>query len=267
MDKYLFGISMHNCGSTAMAYILWKCQNVFMMREVEGVSYFKGRPNLGPHDEDWKLPRLFSERLDVVANRDKYNWDNIKQEWHKQWTKFSTKKPKTSPVFFEKSPVTGIWVADQLKAHFSPAYFFSIVRNPYLVVEGIHRRRHNGYTLHRIATHVCKCLEKQLDLLLDTPTSNYVHFKYEDMCKKPDEIGKAFVDMMPELSDINMRQQNIGGQWGPLQNKNVHYSRNINDEFIGKVNAVFNEYETVIRTAGYLLYQDKKELMNEISNS
>lgn len=129
-----------------------------------------------PHPRRLGVSRTWTRRLDV------FRWDEeapdecveaIVFDWLRQFA-------LGSGVLLEKSPPNTVR-ARWLQRHFAPARFVAIVRNPFAVAEGIHRRE--GVDLATAARHWRVANE----ILLEDweRLERKVLLKYEDLCREP----------------------------------------------------------------------------------
>lgn len=218
-DRILFIVGMHNGGTTMFDNIIKRCKQAVPLSR-EGCSFFKHMPELGPFDMHYNLPRLCTERLDVFANDDNYDWPAIKELWVKHWTSHHKatrlRQQGKSRVFVEKSPSVNIFVAPMLAREFEDAIFLLTIRDPYAIVEGMHRRNLADWKLdaplQRYAKHWIKCASAMKDLMEDEHwyrEGSWVFCKYEDFCEDSTELFEQLKYMLPELEDLSSNP--VGG--------------------------------------------------------
>ncbi len=104
------------------------------------------------------------------------------------WARFYPRRPG---ILLEKSPPNTIrsrW----LQRHFQPCRFLAIVRNPYAVCEGIHRRE--GISLEEAALHWRRGHEFLLEDLSFLERSFF--FTYEAFCANPPKHLQRFEEFL-----------------------------------------------------------------------
>lgn len=175
MSCYLFVLCPPYCGST----LLWK-----LLSTSQNVSAFASEGQFLPavaevmRDKPWQADHALP-------------WDDIKAQWDQQWD-------HGKPVLLEKSP-PNLVRAEAIAAHFNPARFIIMVRNPYAHAEGLIRR--NGWPVKRAANFAAMCLRKQWhnrQVLADT-----LVLTYESLVADPAGACEKLVAFEPALQDID----------------------------------------------------------------
>ena len=110
-QRYAFILCPPYCGSTLMSQILASSKNV-SINNPEGTCEGQTPPQVREH---LFVENRWDENLQI-------DWPLVKRVWETHW---DTKKP----VLLEKSP-PNILRAKQIEAHFEPAFFFAMWRNP-----------------------------------------------------------------------------------------------------------------------------------------
>jgi hypothetical protein len=173
-----------------------------------------------PNDDRCKLPRrLFAlypstYRL-TEADLLRFNFDGILRDWAEYWD-------TSKRVLFEKCPANATRMR-LLQAAFPDARFMGIVRNPYVVCEGIRRRR--GHPLEDCARH---WREANRIMLEDAGHVNhFLLISYEYLTKSLNEAMEevwSFLEIPPITLKENevFDRHNITNTPQPVRNMNPH---------------------------------------------
>lgn len=185
---------MHNSGSTLIAHAIRRCKNAGVFDnhfcEASSLPEFRGNaPNL----------RSRIERPDPL----KYNWFNIRRLMLAQW-------PPNKLVLFDKSPVHGLFNADEYTKFGEHVNFIVLMRNPYAYCEGVKRRMKEQQLLVSVkdaANFWLECARRQIQNFSSAESALCI--TYEWLCANPDIAEEVFRDFMPELDDFS-----LSGEWG-----------------------------------------------------
>ena len=224
VEKFLFIICMNNSGSTLLEHILSRCRNAVGLpppggpdHQVNGQRFVKAYM---PTPDRLKCRRTWSEQAAILQDELRYQWSAIRGIWREHWAcnpKFGTANPR---VFLEKSP-PNVFRAAMLQKHFANSFFILMQRNPYAVAEGIRRRAQ--IPIGRCVEHWVRCAQQQIrneQLLHRTISLNY-----EDLCERPDMCRQRVIDLIPQLDDIDVRQQvTVHSLDGHLQQPILNYN-------------------------------------------
>jgi hypothetical protein len=124
------------------------------------------------------VPRLFGMRLDVFRwTEDSDSTPALRAKY--DWSRYFPAAPGHLLVKSPENTVRTRW----LQRNFSPSRFVAIIRSPYAVCEGTHRRE--GHSLASAAEHWVRVNECLLD---DLPSLQHALLvRYEDFCQRPTE--------------------------------------------------------------------------------
>ncbi|MGE0494600.1 MAG: sulfotransferase [Vulcanimicrobiota bacterium] len=253
VEHHLFVICPNNSGSTFLRNALATSRATWNLpREGQHTFGFAG-----PSSRALGAATIWATRPQWVAafqNPANFDWVTTRRAWYFQ--AFSRSAGAT--VFVEKSPPF-LLLVDQLVDSFSDARFLFMVRDPYATAEGISRRLClAGYErqerLALAALHLALCLEAQAENL-----RRYGHlgtfFSYEDMCDRPQQVQAQIAGLMPQLADLDLRQQlPVKGSYDePLRNMNEQQWGRLSGEDLATLNRVYGECEALLANFGYRL--------------
>lgn len=142
----------------------------------------------------------FLPELEPVMRQDPWNaevsmpWPRIKQVWDTYWD-------QEKPLLLEKSP-TNILRTDEISAHFSPAYFLLMVRNPYAHCEGLIRR--NQWNAKQAAEFTVRCMRQQAKN--KDSLKNTFCFTYEQLTAETEMISRKIESFIPKLGKLQSEQ-------------------------------------------------------------
>ncbi len=175
--RYLFVLCPPYCGSTLLWKLLATSSRVSALPQ-EGQFLPEVEPIMRerPWDRDNALP-----------------WPRIKAAWETYWD-------HDKPVLLEKSP-PNIVRAAAIAAHFEPAQFIIMVRNPYAHAEGLMRR--NEWPLRRAANFALMCLRTQAENAAQL--ANTLVLTYEDLVADPGGACARLAAFQPALDDMDPR--------------------------------------------------------------
>lgn len=202
--RYIFITGVTNSGTGFLRFLMTPHPKISMLQK-EGQHYCK----ILPSDHKFKLKRrLFALYPEVYRwekkHLDKINVSVIKNKFRKKWD-------LSKPILGEKSPHHMVRLEFWSEV-FSPAKFICIVRNGFVVAEGIRRRR--DHDIAECASHWNKAHEVMLE---DSPKVDLHIVKYEDLVSRPQEEMDKIFDFL-EVESINIKKnksiprQNIMGK-------------------------------------------------------
>ena len=207
VKTHLFIICPNNSGSTFLKNALATSSRTWnLVREGQNTFGFAGPRAVRKQALGWTSDPGW---MDEFCQPDNYDWPTTRRAWYFQ--AFSG-DPRAS-VFVEKSPPF-LLIVDQLSRAFSNARFLFMVRDPYAVIEGIVRRSpriwRNSVPLEQqaavAARHVMTCLKYQRRNVGEC-NGRGVFFTYERMCAEPEQVERSIASLVPELSDLTLRQR------------------------------------------------------------
>ena len=267
VTTHLFGICPNNSGSTFLQKALATCRATWNL-PVEGqrMTGFVGPVSFHPLEPGEPRPGLFwaAERrwLERFANPAAYNWRHSRVAWYFQ---AYASDPAASVFYTKSSP--HLVIVDELVRHFRNAKFLFMVRNPYAVCEGI-LRAYRRYRSHEPAALAALFPERTLDELAATHAvtclawqrrnvEKHGHrgtfFTYETMCAEPERVACAVRTLVPEIDDLNLRQQL------PVKDRYCETLNDMNARQIARLDArriaafshVFRRHRDVLDHFGY----------------
>ncbi len=254
IKTHLFIICCTNSGTTFVKNALATSKNTWnLFREGQHIFGFAG-----PSGIVLKAYKLWTTEglIDKFTDTKNYNWEKIKIAWYFQ--AFS-KNPEAS-VFVEKSPPF-LLIVEQLINQFKNPKFLFMVRNPYAVVEGIHRttwgKCRNVFTkeeyLSLAATQVINCLKIQKQNLENWGDYG-TFFTYEQMCEEPEKVEGLIKDLVPEMEDLVLRQKlKVKTYNEELRNMNAQQIERLTDENIEQINKIFLPDKDILDFFNYTL--------------
>lgn len=254
---------MHNSGSTLIQRYISRCANsVCFIDGTEGCAFWRRKKGQGiaPHDTHYHISRLLSLRPEVFYNQDNYNYDKIKELWQHHWAKSEEGKNIDQPVYFDKSPAIGIYMAEGLQRVFPDSQFLILMRDPYAVVEGTMRRTYGigkRYPAGLCAQHWLHCAKQQIKNFRELEFS--LLFTYEVLCEEPERIQEAIIDFVPQLNDIDLSQESnvwsitdkIGQDMKEIQSFNEQQFDNLKKQDVEDINSVLEGHADVLEFFGY----------------
>jgi hypothetical protein len=203
--KFLFVLCPPYAGSTLLDELLSTSSAVSCNHERghrEGQKLPEARPLM------WDMGR--AARWDESRRLD---WPAIRRVWMRYWD-------LSKPLLLEKSPPNLIRAAD-IEAHFEPAFFVCMVRDPYAQCESLMRRA--GFGPRAAAEFAVRCLEHQRRNVLGL--RHALMIRYEDLGERPGETCDRLVAFLPELGALDHRRRflahNESGTRMPISNLNA----------------------------------------------
>lgn len=254
VTTHLFVICPNHGGSTFLKEALATCRLTWNLRR-EGQHMFGFA---GPSSRATRTGLLWASEqrfIDLFTDDSSYDWPNIRRAWYFQ----AFARDPAATVFVTKSPPFLLNVAGLNRNFVNPRFLF-MVRNPYAVVEGIWRRRNKRKRPHFAATeilnaaarHAVTCLEYQRRNI-DAYPHNGRFFTYEAMCDKPACVEAKIRSLVPDLSDLRLRQRlKVKGTYDEmLTNMNERQIARLDAAQIHAVNRVFLAHRDVLDHFGY----------------
>ena len=178
-----------------------------------------------------------------------YDWTAIKRTWKQSWRKHPN-FDNDNRVFIEKSPhdVGRVHILEQ---EFPGTWFICQVRNPYIVAEGVKRRK--GCEIRRAAKHSIAMLNMQKQNV--THAQNVLAWRYEDLLPKS-HIIEEMVRTIPNLEDFSLQKSvpsnSIDGYLDRrIINLNNRQMASLNDKDIKIMNEEFDPYNNTLLFFGY----------------
>jgi len=173
-------------------------------------------------------------------------WPEIKRVWESYWD-------RGKPVWLEKSPPNLIRTGDIL-AHFQPAKFIIMVRNPYAQSEGLVRRNH--WSLAKAANFSLMCLRRQRENARTLEDATVL--TYEALVQDPAAACAQLTAFMPALGELDsgasFAVHSIDGTVErPITDLNARKIAALGAEGITALNAVFEPQRATLEDWGYPL--------------
>ncbi|MEM1326637.1 MAG: sulfotransferase, partial [Bacteroidota bacterium] len=238
-NKYLFILSPPYSGSTLLHQIISTSRNVSSNNTIEKTR------------EGQKLKEvrqiMFDDKLKRWNPDIEMPWRLIKNEWYKYWDTSKT-------ILLEKSPPNLIR-AFKIENEFVPCYFVSLMRNPYAIAEGWHRRHSETGDRERFISNLInwfKYQEKNLQGL-----NNILYVRYEHLVMNPQDVKQELINFLPELEDIDVDKKftshNTRNISIPITNLNAEKIARLDPLFIKYITSKLKPIESTIKYLGYEL--------------
>jgi predicted O-linked N-acetylglucosamine transferase (SPINDLY family) len=178
-------------------------------------------------------------------------WAEIRRIWTAHWD-------PEKPIMLDKSP-SFLMHADGLAAHFSPAYFLVMVRNPYALCEGLMRR--NGWSAAQSVAHVVRCLQQQAENV--RRLERVLSFTYEELVADPDAVCARISAFLPEVGTLHPHRtfalQSIDGiVEREIVDLNPKKIARLSADSVGIINEVLEKYPELMRYWGYAYHAPHK---------
>jgi hypothetical protein len=236
-NSFLFILCPPYSGSTLLNELISTSSSVSVNNDLgtrEGQQLPKIRKIMFDHNHRWNIDR-------------KYDWRFIKREWLKYWD-------VSRPILLEKSPPNVIR-ALEIQAHFKPAYFICMVRNPYATCEGLIRRNHDQPG--KAARFIMNCYKYQKKNVENLEHAVLVN--YEELTENTKHVADRFAGFLPGLSDINIhlvsRAHNYKKKPMPIKNMNYEKITKLKQEQLSEINSVFEKDKKTLDYFGYEIIQ------------
>lgn len=207
MDTYIFFLISNQSGSTLMHNLFAKCKNIITLNSdldnttTEGWQWVKNStPNLDLAEQGKSY--VWTEAIQSIQDQKNYKWDDVKKTWNDMWRKHQNYH-NDNRIFIQKSP-PDVGRAKMLFDNFENSWFICQVRNPYIVSEGVMRRRGDG-DIRRAARHAVKVLSIQKWNIENT--QNLLAWRYEDIPIIPEKIENLINEAIPDINSFSFNQQ------------------------------------------------------------
>lgn len=235
--KFVFILCPPYAGSTLLGELLSTSPAVSCNNERghrEGQKLPEARPLM------WDIGR--DARWDEDVRMD---WPAIRRIWMRYWD-------STRPLLLEKSPPNLIRSAD-IEAHFEPAYFICMVRDPYVLCESIMRR--SGSNASTAAAFVVRCMEHQRRNA--NRLRNALLVRYEDLGDNPEKTCRMLSRFIPELGVLDHGRQflahNESGKKSRIRNLNDGKLERISSSDLAEIGRVMGGRRETVEYFGYRL--------------
>lgn len=240
--KFLFILSPPYCGTTLLNELICTSSNV-SVNNPEGNREGQRLPELEPimfsHGRRW------DETVD-------FDWPYIKMVWMQHWDLRKT-------ILLEKSPPNMVR-ATSILAHFTPAYFIIMYREPYAHCESL-MRRGQRMNHHEAAGFVVRCLKKHIDNFRDLPHT--LKIPYEFLTDHPAEAVKSIGLFLPELQDMDITREfmahNLRNTPMMIHNLNQEKVSKLTSSDFFKLNEVFSREKELLELFGYTLRESNHD--------
>lgn len=171
-------------------------------------------------------------------------WATIKAVWERYWD-------LSKPLLLEKSPPHLIR-AQEIAAHFNPAYFLIMVRNPYAHCEGLLRRKKGTAT--EAAEFTVRCLRLQAENA--TRLKHTLCFSYEQLTDQTQHIAEQITAFIPQLGPLqHTRQVKVHSMDGDVErgiiNLNAPKLSQLSAAEFDEINQVLCRHADVMAYWGY----------------
>jgi hypothetical protein len=174
-------------------------------------------------------------------------WEKIKEVWDGYWD-------QEKPLLVEKSPPNLIR-ADDIVKHFQPVYFIIMVRNPYALCEGLHRR--NKWDAVKAAKFSIRCLRKQAENAKNL--QNAICIRYEELVEDPKSVSQKIQSFLPQLGDLDYNSEFTSHSVdGYIKREIVNLNKTKIDRlslgYLMGINKIIKENSDVMEYWGYEYY-------------
>jgi hypothetical protein len=243
VSRHLFVICSNNSGSTFLKKALATSRRTWnLAREGQRTFGFAGPSSFeeGLH-RHWATD---AESISIFA-KGEFDWTTTRRARYFQAYSASSR----APVFVEKSPPF-LLLVDQLVEHFRERRFLFVVRNPYAMVEGLIRKS-GPLSLQAAAHHAINCLRYQRRNIEDWGDRS-VFFSYETMCDEPERVAQLIHGLVPELSDLTLRQRLEAWEYDEeLRNMNDQQIARLSKDALAEINEVFSRDRELLDSFQY----------------
>jgi len=232
VSRHLFVICPNNSGSAFLKKALATSRRTWnLAREGQHTFGFAG-----PSSFEEGLHRHWATDAESISvfTKGEFDWATTRRAWYFQAYSASSR----APIFVEKSPPF-LLLVDQLVEHFKEARFLFVVRNPYAMVEGMIRKS-GPLSLQAAAQHAINCLRYQRRNI-EAWGDRGVFFSYETMCAEPERVEQLIHGLVPELSDLTLRQRLAVWEYDEeLRNMNDQQIARLSKDALAEINEVFS---------------------------
>lgn len=253
MDVHLFILAGNQSGSTLLHNLFAQCPsavtlNPDLSQTTEGFQWVKdSMPNIELNDQSY----VWTEMIESIQDPRNYNWDNVKKTWNDMWRRHKNYDNRDR-LFVQKSP-SDVGRASLIEDSFENAWFACLVRNPYVVAEGVARRR-GDCDIRRAARHSIKMLKLQKENI--QRVSNLIAWRYEDIQAIPTVIEKLINESIPLVDGFSFNREfyasSIDGyKRSAFGDFNARQLKNVDERSLRIMNEEFEPYADVIKFFNY----------------
>jgi len=229
--QYLFIPSPPYCGSTLLWEIVGTSPTVSSLpregQAVEEVAHVMPGSTL-LQNPDYEVP-----------------WAFVKERWEQKWD-------LSQPILLEKSP-SNIHRAPEMQAHFEPASFIALMRDPYAFCEGWTRRK--GSSEYQTAAQLwIRCAQSQRRNLEELKHALLV--RYEDLTEQTETTLQNIVAFLPELRELQPSSECTFTVMGPQEttrNVNPVKIQRLTPGDIRQINSVLSDHRDLMAFFDYRL--------------
>jgi hypothetical protein len=245
---WVFTVGCTNSGTSLM-------HNILSQHEATGTMPVDGHFIQTQLPTPWGhgVERIWGTRPDIFrmteADGGAARARRLKRQWGARYD------DPSCPILLEKTPPNALRMR-WLNQHFGNAHFIGMVRHPYAVAEGIHRK--SGWPLEVAARQWRMTNEMMLEDAEAVP--RWLLVRYEDLTERTDEVVESvasFIGLEPEGIDTDRASRRIGDVERTIRNMN-HRSfdrlseadRRTIDEEVGTLLDRFGYEMVPVREAG-----------------
>jgi hypothetical protein len=185
------------------------------------------------------LQRVWGTRPDIFRMTEESPSEARARRLKRQWgARYDDPK---RPILLEKTPPNALRMP-WLNRYFENAHFVGIVRHPFAVTEGIHRK--SGWPYELAARQWRMTNEMMLEDAERLP--RWMLVRYEDLTERTDEVVEevaAFIGLEAEGIDTERASWEIGGVDRKIRNMNDRSLERLSEE----------DRQTILREAGPLM--------------
>jgi len=186
-DTWCFVLGINNSGTTMLSSLLEQIPGIDAL-PAEGQQLSFALPRSGEFD----VSRVWGNHLDyfrLTESDDGTAAQRLKYDWSFHFPL----EPRVALVKGTQNSVRSTWIERQ----FPGSRFIAIVRHPFAVCEGIHRRA--GSSMVLAAQHWKAANEILLDDLEKLQRSMLI--RYEDLCERPQQVLREMAEFLDLEAD------------------------------------------------------------------
>lgn len=260
--SYLFLAVPAFCGSTVLHNYLAKCEAVrpLIHGSVENIGIIEGH---SVYHRDTNTTSPIPHELLMVSSmyeaiyKTSIDHRKIKKYWDLNWNS----SPKTNATINLQKQPSDIFSVQQIQEVFQDLKWILMVKNPYVLAEGIIERFLTQATnpvehIDKIVYHVIRCLYLQAENRAFLGDKCY-SMTYEDFIDNEDLHTEALKKFIPELIDLSFKGEvNVKHKIMPgLVNTNEERITKLKmmPGAITRLNKYFVQHESIINSWGYAL--------------
>ena len=196
----------------------------------------------------------FLPEVEGVMRADPWNrerelpWSRIRAAWDGYWD-------RSKPVLVEKSPPNLVH-AEAIAAHFDPAAFVVMVRDPFAHCEGLMRR--NGWSVELAAAFSGQCLARQRENV--DGLERVMRLTYEELARDPRGAADRIEQFVPALGrldadrEFTVHRGDAGGDRlveAAVEDLNAEKIARLSAAQIDAISAGLQPYQGALRYWGY----------------